>query len=72
MSNLKSRSIIKYFLESIPVIPGPIVGSPKDFPRVSGQKIKSNKLFTSFSANPKSDLMIEKEQREQQRIGNFA
>jgi hypothetical protein len=70
---LINRSIIKYFQESIssiPVIPGPIVGSPKDFPRVSGRK--SKKLFTSFSANPKSDMMIEKEQREQQSKCNFA
>jgi hypothetical protein len=72
-----SRSITRYFQETavigstIPVIPAPM-GSPADYPRVSGKHPKNNKLFTSFSANPKSDLMIEKEQREQQKVGNFA
>ncbi|MBT6049705.1 MAG: hypothetical protein HOG49_23135 [Candidatus Scalindua sp.] len=72
-----SRSITRYFQETavigstIPVIPAPM-GSPANSPRVSGIHPKNNKLFTSFSANPKSDLMIEKEQREQQKVGNFA
>ena len=62
------RSIINYFNEidlgsAIPVIPAPITGSEKDIPRVSGKRNKGNKLFISFSANPKSDLTIEKEMR---------
>jgi hypothetical protein len=56
------RSITQYLQETVPFIPAPM-GSPKDYPRVSGRTPKENHLFTSFSANPKSDLMIEKERR---------
>jgi len=37
------RSVIKYLSETVPFLPAPIVGSPKDFPRTPDSWIKGLK-----------------------------